>query len=246
VAEAGQAVLEQTRDNNKANEITEIDEITGPEWVTPEWDARGNMLNGPVPGDEDTRQHYKWDAWNRMVAVYADDEGEAGDLIATYRYDGNRRRIAKLLGANPENPTATYDYYYSGRQVVEVRKDGSENPYEQYVWGVRYVHSPVLRWWDENADGQDIETHYYTNDANFNVTALVETDGDVIERYVYDPYGQRTIYDDDWSETVDWEDSKKNAILFTGHRLDPETGLYSIRHRYYYSTRLRPELTRTS
>jgi len=32
--------------------------------------------------------------------------------------------------------------------------------------------------------------YYYTNDANFNVTALVGTDGDVAERVAYDPYGK--------------------------------------------------------
>jgi len=36
---------------------------------------------------------------------------------------------------------------------VEVRKDGSENPLEQYVWSPRYMHSPVLRWRDGNTDG---------------------------------------------------------------------------------------------
>jgi hypothetical protein len=40
--------------------------------------------------------HYKWDAWNRLVAVYADDNNEPGHLIAEYRYDAFNRRIAKI------------------------------------------------------------------------------------------------------------------------------------------------------
>ena len=132
------------------------------------------------------------------------------------------------------DPDITYDYYYSGYQVVEVRKDGDADPYEQYVWGLRYIHSPVCRWRDADTDGASIQTLYYTNDANFNVTALVETDGDVAERYTYDPYGKRTIYDDDWSDEVAWANSEKNEVLFTGHRLDPETGLYHTLYRYYH------------
>jgi hypothetical protein len=38
--------LEQTRDNNKVNEITGI---TGGSWIVPTWDARGNMIYGPRP-----------------------------------------------------------------------------------------------------------------------------------------------------------------------------------------------------
>jgi len=78
------------------------------------------------------------------------------------------------------DPDITYDYYHSGYQVVEVRKDGDADPLKQYVWGLRYVHSPVLRWRDTSTppDGNVDETLYYTNDANFNVTALVETEGD--------------------------------------------------------------------
>jgi len=134
------------------------------------------------------------------------------------------------------DPDITYDYYYSGYQVVEVRKDGDADPYEQYVWGLRYIHSPVCRWRDADTDGASIQTLYYTNDANFNVTALVETDGDVAERYTYDPYGKRTIYDDDWSDEVAWANSEKNEVLFTGHRLDTETGLYYCLARHYHPT----------
>ena len=189
VAEDGQDVLVQERDNNKANEIIAIDRTTGPEWVTPEWDARGNMLSGPVPGDEDTRQHYKWDAWNRMVAVYADDEGEAGDLIATYRYDGLNHRIQKTVEGTPD---VTFDYYYNASwQILEVhRSDYTNAPYEQLVWSARYIDAPVLRDRDTDDDGTLDETLHYTNDANMNVTALVNTSGTVVERVVYDPYGK--------------------------------------------------------
>jgi len=51
------------------------------------------------------------------------------------------------------HPDITYDYYYSGYQVVEVRKDADADPLEQYVWDGRYVHSPCLRWRDANTDG---------------------------------------------------------------------------------------------
>jgi len=69
VTESGSPVLEQTRDNNKANEIIGIDETTGPEWVTPEWDARGNMINVPKPNSPASAFTCTWDAWDRLVTT---------------------------------------------------------------------------------------------------------------------------------------------------------------------------------
>jgi len=119
------------------------------------------------------------------------------------------------------------------RRPWRCAKTATPTPYEQFVWGVRYVHGPVLRWRDTTSppDGSVDETLYYTGDANFNVTALVDTSGTVLERIACDPYGKATFYDGNWS-SASAAFAYANDILFTGHRLDPETGLYSclLRH----------------
>jgi RHS repeat-associated protein len=199
------------------------------------------MTSGPKPGAETTRIHMKYDAWNRMVEVRADDgNGQPGAIIQTNRYDGLARRIHKIVAGSPD---VTYDYYYNeARQVLEVRKDGGTNPLEQYVWDIRYVHSPVMRWRDGNTDGdldggseEGDSTLYYCNDANFNVTALVDTSGNVVERVVYDPYGKPTFYDGSWANPSS-ASACSNAVLYTGHRLDAETGLCYGGARYYHPT----------
>ena len=40
---------------------------------------------------------------------------------------------------------------------------------------------------------------YAQQDANGNVTALVNTSGNVVERYVYDPYGRFDVKDANWN-----------------------------------------------
>ncbi len=248
----GQWDLEQVRLHNKVNEIDnddnhandpDDDTITEGDgqsaWLTPKFDATGNMIEGSmapragVANPEQTRHKYAYDAWNRLAQV----KNNSDTILATYRYDGLNRRIRKLLGSNPASPTTAYDYYYSGYRVVEVRKDEDTDPYEQYVWDIRYVHSPVLRWRDTTSppDGNVDETLYYTNDANFNVTALVEPDGDVVERVVYDPYGKATFYDGSWANPSSTS-AYANDVLYTGHRLDSETGLYYAGARYYHPT----------
>ena len=256
-------VLDQTRLHNEVNEIDDdndhlpgdpinegaITETQGDSWVVPGYDAAGNMLSGPKPGNETVRQHCKWDAWNRLVAVYADDDGEPGDLVATYRYDGLNRRIQKVVEGSPD---VTYDYYYNESwQIVEVRKDSDTDPLEQYVWDIRYIDAPVVRFRDGNTDGdltggtqEGDNTLYYTNDANMNVTALVDaSDGAVVERYMYDPYGKPTVLngvrDSTGTATTEWNirgatNTFQNAILYCGYFFDDESGLYSVRRRYYH------------
>jgi len=99
-----------------ANAVNEISNITGG-WITPSYDDAGNMVSGPKSGDEDTRIHYVYDVWNRLVEVRADDSGEPGDLIAIYEYDGANRRIEKVVTG-----TSHTHYYYNQRwQMLEER-----------------------------------------------------------------------------------------------------------------------------
>jgi RHS repeat-associated protein len=243
-------VLDQNRAHNKANEIDgNSGDPIWPQggsggWKDPIHDAAGNQTFGPKPGAEttaDEAHHCVYDAWNRLVEVW-EDTNEDGDLdaegtdtqILECRYDGLGRRIAKTDKTGESD--VTYDYYYNTSwQVLEVRKGGDTDPLDQYVWDIRYIDAPVLRWYDENTDGQDVQTLYYTNDANFNTTALVEEDGDVVERVMYDPYGKPTFYDADWANPSA-SSAYANEILYCGYRYDHESRLYHVRHRMYHPT----------
>ncbi|MFO8014092.1 MAG: hypothetical protein R6X20_12400 [Phycisphaerae bacterium] len=129
------------------------------------------------------------DAWNRLVAVY-EDADESGDLdtgedtlVVTYEYDGQKRRIETDVAGESGLDT----YYNTQWQVLEVHEGGdAANPLKQFVWDVRYVDSPVVRFHDADTDGTIDDTLYYTTDANMNVTALVDTDGVI--------WGHNTIF----------------------------------------------------
>ncbi|MBM4018394.1 MAG: RHS repeat-associated core domain-containing protein [Planctomycetes bacterium] len=260
----GEWDLDQTRLHNKVNEIDNDDNhanapsgsISGGSWVLPVHDAAGNMTRAPRPGQES--QHAQallmvYDAWNRPVKVYR-DSNENGSLdgndalVAEYRYDGLNRRIAKLI-PNGNNWDRTDYYYNEAWQCLEERCGANQQSKDtvatavkvQYLWDVRYVDAPVLRWRDTGGDPDLDETLYFCNDANMNVTALVDgtagsqTEGEVVERVTYDPYGKPTFFTPDWSESSSqsWLD---NEILYCGYRFDPETGLYHVRHRHYHPT----------
>ncbi|MCG3180448.1 MAG: hypothetical protein BIFFINMI_02809 [Phycisphaerae bacterium] len=237
----------QSRTHDKANEILTITG-TGAAWPDPAYDARGNMTFGPKPSDTSVGIHMTWDAWNRLVKVQADSGGSPGSTIAEYQYDGANRRLVKLIpdGANWDR---TDFYYNTNWQILEERYDAgladkvtvATTVHVQYVWSQRYIDAPVLRDRDtvaggdlgKAASGLD-ERLYYTNDANMNVTSLVDVNGAVVERYDYTPYGVVTIYDGTWTD-IRTASLFDNQVLYCGYRFDPETELYQVRNRYYHA-----------
>jgi RHS repeat-associated protein len=100
--------------------------------------------------------------------------------------------------------------------------------------------SAPAAWYDENHDDADIERYHFLHDANFNVVAITNTSHDpitsnTVERYHYSPYGEVTHLEANDSVKTTQATSVGNEFLYTGRRLDPETGLYYYRHRYYHA-----------
>ena len=197
----------------------------------------------PKPSDLGNSISGKYDAWNRLVEV-----SDGGVLIAKFRYDGEGRRILKMFDSDsPGDPDGldTYEHLFlSGQQVIETREGSGATPAQaetlqpkyQNIWSPRYIDSLILR--DENTDADglcDDSRVYYLADANFNVTALVDTAGNVVERYLYSPYGEVTVLDNDFSSDADGASDYNNTALYTGRTLDTPTGLMYYRARYYHA-----------
>ena len=127
-------------------------------------------------------------------------------------------------------------WYHSQQwQVLEERSAATGDVEAQYVWSPVYVDAMLLRDRDTNGDGTLEERVYVTQDANFNVTSLFGdngTDWEVVERYLYDPYGERTIFNADW--TVDTDGLSDFAFVHghQGGRHDLATGLVDFRNRH--------------
>jgi RHS repeat-associated protein len=79
---------------------------------------------------------------------------------------------------------------------------------------------------------KDKRIFYSTNDL-YSVYALTDSDGDVVERYVYDPYGKVTVLDGNGTPRTVNESAYGNPWTWEGRRLDSETGLMYFRQRMY-------------
>jgi RHS repeat-associated protein len=199
----------QTRSANKQNEVTGVSGAT-----TPTYDANGNMT-----GDE-TGKTLIYDAWNRLAAVKSDST-----TLETFAYDGLGRRVRNTVGST------TTDLYYSDKRQVLEEKVGSSTT-ARYVWSPVYVDGMILRDRDTDGNGTLDERLWVQQDANWNVTALVNGSGSVVERYAYDPFGAVTVYDASYSvrsggSACTW------VYSFQGMRSDTVSGLDEANNRRY-------------
>jgi RHS repeat-associated protein len=153
-------------------------------------------------------------------------------------YDGLRRRVRKFV----TDGSVTHDNYYTASwQLAEVRKNSDTDPLDQYVWGLRYIDAVVVRFHDDNTDGvysADLSdlTLYYVNDANMNLTLLMDEGAGLRGRFAYDAYGKPLFLRQSWTVRTTQATHRANPIHYAGYHYDEETGLYHVRHRTYNPT----------
>jgi RHS repeat-associated protein len=197
-----------TRTHNHQNEVTGVGANTLA------FDKNGNMTT-----DEQGRT-LVYDAWNRLVAVK-----NGSTTLASYKFDGLGRRIVETAGTN------TRDLFFNNWNVLEERLNGASTADVQYVWSLVYVNALILRDRSTLHNGTLDERLWVQQDANWNVTAILNNSGTVIERYVYDPYGLVTYL------TASWSTLSSSAYvvnyLFQGERLDPAVNQYITWNRVY-------------
>ncbi|MBN8625807.1 MAG: RHS repeat-associated core domain-containing protein [Planctomycetes bacterium] len=215
--------LDQRRTSNRVNEITALTRTYGENWVTPAFDRAGNMTTMPKPATPQSAFTATYDAWNRLVGLSSDG--------GVYAYDVLNRRTKQTAAG------VTRHYYYSADwQVVEERLGNSPNsaPAErQFLWGLRYIDDLVLRDRSPTNDGVLSERLYSVKDANWNITAVVNTSGAVLERYRYTAYGEPEFLNPNFTARtvggdIGWE------ILYSGYVWDSTFAIYVARFRYLH------------
>jgi RHS repeat-associated protein len=220
----GDATMTQGRVSNAVNEITSITSVSPPPpptgtatpaaWVTPLYDAAGNMTTMPQVVTPTSAFTATYDAWNRMVSI-----GDGGDIAINYQYDGRNRRIIRTTAGETRHFYFTSDWQDIEEQV------GATSPTmdKQYVWGITYTNDLIGRY-----DASD-NMLYALHDATFSVTALVSpVTMAVVERLLYAPYGTTTVLGPDWVST---SDTNAWQCRFQGGMVDSGTGLLSFGYR---------------
>ncbi|MGE3165387.1 MAG: PKD domain-containing protein [Planctomycetota bacterium] len=169
----------------------------------------------------DGSREYVYDYKDRLVRVTE----VGGDLLAEYRYFSNNLRAEKrTYGAVVPNQLdrATAFYYLAGC-VVEERDALTDQVSSTYVWDPRYQDC-LIEEQRTAAHPQGAAQYYVHQNVRFDVVAVTDAAGGLVESFVYDEFGAPS-----------GPSATALAYRFQGGRYDPETGFYYLRRRYYDS-----------
>ncbi|MEM7037713.1 MAG: hypothetical protein AAF570_12090, partial [Bacteroidota bacterium] len=169
---------------------------------------------------------FSYDAAGRLNSVHS---RLAPSVLrdANYRYDALGRLIQATEGGNN-----TF-FYYAGDQIIEER-DGRGLVEATYVHGSGTTGLISMT--------RNDDAYFYHHNGLGSVAALSDAEGNVVERYTYDPTGEVTILGSTGAEKSASQDLL-NPYLYGEMRYDATTGLY-LRDGQHFSTVLAQALTR--
>ncbi len=198
-------------DTNALNQYTSIWNQGGIEAVS--HDSDGNQLTK-------SNQEYTWDAENRLVEVR-----ERGALRARYTYDHQSRRIARWTSDGVDER-----YLYQGWNLISVYNADHAEAVESYTWGKDLsgsIHSAGGVGGLLLATGKSVGGNWlYHYDANGNVSEISDSQGEILDQYRYDGFGNKERL-----ASVD-----NNRFRFSTKFRDRETEAYYYGYRYYDSS----------
>ena len=193
-------VTQLTDDNTMETVTTES--------VTYTYDNNGNQLlqthTATIDGIPQTpivKLTNTYDLFNQLITTVTSD---GVTVISTYNGDG--LRVGKSV-----NGTLTRYLYEYDKVVLEVNSLGDQTG--RNVYGINLLTRQV----------GVVDTFLYMYNGHADVTALLNTAGNVVATYYYDAFGN----------ILDQTGVLSNNILYAGYQYDTETGLYYLNARMY-------------
>jgi len=160
-----------------------------------------------------------WDAWGRLVEVQSDQ----GQALRRHTYDAAGRRV------RTEDPVAgeTTRYLYWGLRLAAQYVEGtSERQAWGYAGGMDGEAFLVITGSGTSRDG----VWHVARDFQGSMLALMDGGGTVVERYRYTAFGSVSVEDGSGGPLAE---SAYLDRFFLGRPLDPLTGFYDLRYRWY-------------
>ncbi len=222
IGNRNEATIGGTTTAYTANALNQYSDLTPSNLptFTPSYDFDGNMVS------DGAGKRLVWDGENRLIEV----RNAADDLMATYTYDGQSRRVKKVTTSLVPQGASEEVYLYDGwnRVASYSIQNSTFSIQNSHTWG-RDLSGSL-----EGAGGvggllgvKDGATSYrVTYDANGNVSELIDGDGTIAAHYEYDPFGNVVVSTGSYAAANPWRFSTKPV--------EPETGYSYYGYRFYY------------
>ena len=187
---------------NNLNQLTNLN--NGSQNINFTYDDNGNLTYDGI-------FYKKYDAEGRILSDSASPSNKV-----SYQYDAFGRRIKKTVN------TRGFNYYYAGLRQIEERDGNTDTIINRTLFG--NFLTPVM-------NEKNNKKFYYHQDELNSVEAISSDNGNLAERYQYDPYGQPTIYDP--AGNVITSSATGNRFGITGQEYDNVTASYHFHYRNY-------------
>jgi RHS repeat-associated protein len=178
--------------------------------ATYRYDLNGNLIQKTEKG---VAWRYEWDAENRLIRVRKATTEGAESTEIEYAYYDNGNRAWKRVTEPGQEPVVTH-YVHDGIHVI-AEYNGEGTLLKEYVYSGNIDEVLNIR------DGT--ENLFLHQDGLNSVVAVTDASGERIASFNYEAFG--TI--------KDATGALGNPITYTGRWIEPETGDYFYRARYY-------------
>jgi hypothetical protein len=151
-------------------------------------------------------------------------------------FDNGNRAYKKVSSCGSSGGSSTTYYVHDGVHVIaEYSHSGTDqNPVltKEYVYSGNVDEALSTKTVIPDSDPESYSYSYYHQDGLNSVTAITDSTRAVVQSYNYKAFGSLK----DVIPDTDPGSSYFNQITYTGRWLEPETGDYFYRARYYDST----------
>ncbi|MCP4913321.1 MAG: hypothetical protein GY909_09385 [Oligoflexia bacterium] len=182
------------------------------------YDDSGNLTSKIHKISGETTAYF-WSDENELLRIEKRSSLSApANHVVEYKYDLLGRRIEKNINGTIER------YIYDNEDIIAIY-DGNGDLKTQFIHGPG-IDEPL-------AMIQDGQTYFYHTDGLGSVIALSNEAGIVQQHYVYDSFGNVSVFDGAGTQYSVEDQPIKNIYGYTSRELDSESDLYYYRARYY-------------
>jgi RHS repeat-associated protein len=151
-------------------------------------------------------------------------------LLAVYLYDVFDRRVARVV-VGVQTWVVAWDGWQEAEELVPTWQNGLVMaPQRQFVWGEQLDELVGYRY--RNPSTNTWASYFVAEGGAHCPQRVLDGSGQVVEVQEYDPYGGTSFFDGAGAP-VGAASQVGNPFGWKAVRIDPETGLLYMRHRYY-------------
>jgi RHS repeat-associated protein len=169
-----------------------------------------------------------------QLVEYADGP-DTTEIFIDWAYDAFGRKAAETVYDNTNAIVAQTLFVWDGWRLVSEVDGVTGKPVAEYIPGPTYIDDTVAVRRDLNRDGDFGDPGegflFYLSDQQHSTVALLDENGNVVERYGYDAFGEPTFYDGNGTPLT--QTAYGNNRLYTGREYLPDLGVYDYRQRLY-------------